>query len=129
MLFSVFGEKFGFDEAEVHQPARNIDAFAGRRTTFSVGLPCEHMSRKEEWVLFLNVGREFKRENWHVMDSDGRGRYHVEVDLPVEKGLKASLYYAVQWKGGEGRGLSREEWRREVGGVGWAWSGIMEWGE
>ena len=55
-------EEFGFLEKAVQPRANNIDTFAGRKTVFSLGLPCEHMSRKEEWVLFLSIG-EFSDKN------------------------------------------------------------------
>jgi hypothetical protein len=128
VIFSPFAEEFGFAETEVYPPTKNIDAFAGKRVNFSLGLPCGHMSRKEEWVLFLNVG-EFKQVNWHLMDSDGTGRYHAEVDLPDKRGLKVTLCYALSWKGGDGRGLTPQEWKSGLGRVAWGWSFVMEWGE
>lgn len=125
--FSPFDDEFGFAETEVYPRTKNIDSLAGQRVTFSIGLPCEHMVRKEEWVLFLNVG-EFKQENWHVMHGDGAGRYSAQVELPKKKGVKVTLCYAVSWNGGEGRGLTPQEWRNGLGRVAWGWSFIMEWG-
>ncbi|PWW73986.1 hypothetical protein C7212DRAFT_365482 [Tuber magnatum] len=107
-----FGEDFGFSEKAVQPPVNNIDIFAGRRTVFSVGLPCEHMSLKEEWVLFLVIG-EFSDNNWVLMGSDGRGRYRVEVELPDQRGLKVGLYRATTWKGSDAKGLSAREWQAE----------------
>ncbi|CAZ84759.1 unnamed protein product [Tuber melanosporum] len=122
-----FGEEFGFSEKAVQPPVNNIDAFVGKKTVFSLGLPCEHMSRKEEWVLFLVIG-EFDDENWMLMDSDGRGRYQIEVQLPNQRGLKVGLYHAVTWKGNDAKGLSAKEWQAEVGKVAWSWCPIIIWG-
>ncbi|PUU73309.1 hypothetical protein B9Z19DRAFT_1135398 [Tuber borchii] len=112
LRYSSFGEEFGFSEKAVQPPVNNIDTFAGRRTVFSLGLPCEHMSRKEEWVLFLSIG-EFSDKNWILMNSDGRGRYHVEVEMPNQRGLKVGLYRAATWKGNDAKGLSAKEWQAE----------------
>ncbi|RPA92241.1 hypothetical protein L873DRAFT_1794408 [Choiromyces venosus 120613-1] len=122
-----FGEDFGFSEKAVQPPVNNIDAFAGRRTVFSLGLPCEHMSRKEEWLLFLVIG-EFQDKNWTLMNSDGRGRYHVEVELPNQQGLQVGLYRAASWKGNDARGLSAREWQAGIGKVAWGWCPIIIWG-
>ena len=127
LRYSSFGEEFGFSEKAVQPPVNNIDTFAGKKTVFSLGLPCEHMSRKEEWVLFLSIG-EFSDKNWILMNSDGRGRYHVEVEMPNQRGLKVGLYRAVTWKGNDAKGLSAKEWQTEVGKVAWGWSPIIIWG-
>jgi len=126
LRYCSFGE-FGFSEEAVQPPVNNIDTFAGKRTVFSLGLPCEHMSRKEEWVLFLSIG-EFDDKNWILMNSDGRGRYHVEVEMPNQRGLKVGLYRVTSWKGDDARGMSAKEWQAEVGKVAWGWSPIIIWG-
>lgn len=83
----------------------------------------------DEYVLFLNVGTEFSVKNVHVLAPDGTGRgYECVVELPRERDLKVTLYYAREFDGREGRGLGSEYFLKKVGKCGWGWSSVVEWG-
>lgn len=80
-------------------------------------------------MLFLNVGAQFDVKNFYLLQPDGTGRgFECVVDIPRERGVKVTLYYATQFDGREGKGLGRDYFQRKVGKCGWGWSPVVEWG-
>lgn len=79
----------------------------------------------------MNVGTEFKKENWVPMRLM-EGRRHYEADVWLKGGeeevKEVKLYMALTWKGESARGLTVREWQSGVGKVGWSWCGLVEWG-
>lgn len=128
--YSSFSETFNFTKETILPATKQIAP--GGRQRFAVTLPCQHLpviQPEDEYVLFLNVGNEFNEKNFYLLEPDGTGRgYQCVVDIPRERDVKVTLYHPTQFDGREGKGLSREYFKKRVGKCGWGWSPIVEWG-
>lgn len=125
-----FTDLFNFSKETLQPATRHIEG--GRRERFVVTLPCQHLppiAPRDEYVLFLNVGAQFDVKNFYLLQPDGTGRgFACEVEIPREPGVKVTLYYAMQFDGRDGKGLTREAFVSRVGKCGWGWSPVVEWG-
>jgi len=131
--FLGFTEKLGFvDGAGPLAPLpQNLPNGHGWTEFRFVKAPCcclpYEVPAEEEWLAFINVGEEFKKENWRALERRDGGRiWAAEVYVPSGVG-KVTLCYVSSFDGRDGQGVTWEEWEGRWGRVQVAWGQAAEW--
>lgn len=130
-LFSCWQEKLGFsDRAECVGP-RRLDPARRTQTFWAVKSPCKCLpyagNPEDEYLCFLNVGEEFDKRNWVVMEQCTDGRTWAAETAVPHATSKVTMSYVTEFDGRPGKGLTPAEFWGKVGRVGWAWGTAAEW--